>query len=440
MNNHNYRAQPRATSGHHFSDLFSCPQRAWLHYYGNQREQAPDPAYLKALFREGLEYERSVYEEFFPDAYSVPQKKNKIVRQELTIKAMERGEPYILQGYLFDQKRIGVLDILECLGEDSSSKTGHIYRVGEIKRSAKLYTAHVLQAAWYAEMLSDIQGCHPDKVRFFLKGGGIHTIDLQDYADEYESAKVELETLRASKVCPGAFLSKECPSCHWRSVCMPNLIESEHLSLVPWISREKAEVLSQHDVTTWIALRNISDSTLAQIGFSNFEIAQIRLALHCLEHGSPPLRYPLNKKVFSNNKVVVMEFTDILKQRKSGLKPKPEKIHFEGYHGSFESINLPENDKVLEVELSRILDGKTLLFYGSTDIHAFQTVCKHTGGKLRNFIDIFDLVEDYVHSPVPGIELGVLANHICSGFSDNLIGIDRVKAVRTIVDWIKTSL
>lgn len=440
MKNQNYRSQPRPTSGHHFSDLFSCPQRAWLHYYGNQREQASDPAYLKALYREGLEYERSVYEEYFPDAYKVPKKINKKVWQDLTIDAMKRGEPYILQGYIFDQKRIGVLDILECLAEDSSSKTGHIYRVGEIKRSSKLYTAHILQAAWYSEMLSDIQGYQPDEVRFYLKGGGIQTVNLQDYADEYESAKAELETLRASRVCPGAFLSKECPSCHWRSVCMPELVASDHLSLVPWISREKAEVLAQHNVRTWVALKEINDSVLAQIGFSEYEITQIRLALQCLEQGSPPLRHPLNKSIFSNNKVVVMEFTDILRQRKAGLKPKPEKIHFEGYYGSFESMNIPENDDILEKELSKILDGKTLLFYGSTDIHAFQTVCKHTGGKLRNFIDIFDLVEDYVHSPVPGIELSVLANHITSGFSDNLIGIDRVKAVRTIVDWIKTSL
>jgi len=439
-NNKPYLSKPNPTVGHHFSDLFSCPQRAWLHYYGNRRDQADDPAYLKALYHEGLVYERYIYENYFPNAYKVPQTKNKKKRQELTIDAMTRGESYILQGYLFDDKRIGVLDILECAGKNSSSRTGHIYRVGEIKRSAKLYTAHVLQAAWYAEMLGDIQGEIPNEVDFFLKGGGVQKIHLQDYEQEYDAAKKDLKKIRESRVCPGPFLIKDCTSCHWRSLCMPELVEVEHLSLVPWITREKAQALSHMGITTWKQLTKTDDSILFQVGLSDFEIEQIRHSLGCLEQETPPLRYPLKKNLFQNSKIVVMEFTNIAQQRKAGLKPKPEALYFEDVSGLVETVEIHYEDGNYKADISNILDGKKLMFYGSTDVNAFKQVCKHNGQKTKQTIDVFELVDRYVHSPVPGIELNVLTGHIRETNPENLIGKNRVKAIRTVVDWIEGSL
>ena len=148
---------PRPTAGHHFSDYLTCPLKAWLHYYGNPKDQVEDPAYLRALYYEGIEYERQIYAVHFSDAFKVPATKDREKRQAATINAMKGGVPVILQGYLFDHDTVGILDFLELVSTSPDSSTGHLYRVGEIKSSARLYTSPIMQACWYTDLLSKVQ-------------------------------------------------------------------------------------------------------------------------------------------------------------------------------------------------------------------------------------------------------------------------------------------
>lgn len=435
-----YFSKPKPTVGHHFSDLFSCPLRAWLHYYGNPKDQVEDPAYLKALYREGLEYEQEVYREYFPEAYKIPNIRDKRKRLKYTLEAMERGEKIILQGYLFDDEREGVLDILELIGQDGKSKTGHIYQVGEIKRSAKLYTAHVLQAAWYTEMLSSQQTYNPERVKFYLKGGGLKTILLQDYIIEYEMAKRELMKLRMSKSSPEPFFIKECTSCHWRGLCMPELTQREHLSLIPWITKDKAKELEKMGIRTWKNFQSANDEIYQKLGLTEFEISQIKHAIQCLDNGNPPLIYPLKKDIFKNGKVVVLEIPDIAEQRREGNKLQPNAIYFEKGFENIETLKINEQHNEIEKEIAKIQDGSKLIFYGSTDVNVFRQICKSNGQKMGETIDVFDIVDEYVHSPVPGIELNALAGFISNRKYSNKIGIERVRAIRSVMNWIEKSL
>jgi hypothetical protein len=158
----------------------TCPQRAWLHYYGNPKDQVKDPAYLRALQQDGIEHERAIYEQHFPNALRIPEKAQPEERHRQTLEATSSGVPVILQGYINTGEGVGVLDVLELVGSDQVH--GNLYRVGEIKRSPALLTSHVMQASWYTELLERVTGQHVDEACFFLQNGERTIIDLKTLA------------------------------------------------------------------------------------------------------------------------------------------------------------------------------------------------------------------------------------------------------------------
>lgn len=429
---------PRPTSGHHFSDLLTCPQRAWLHYYGNPNDQVQDPAYLRALQQEGIEQEKAIYEQFFPDALRIPERRDPEERCRLTLDAMRSGVPVILQGYLTTDDGVGVLDILEQV--DSDDGTGYVYRVGEIKRSATLMTAHVMQASWYAELLERLTGQHTEEACFFLQDGERNIIELETLKDDYEKTKADLNSLRASTVAPGPHLSKICSSCHWRGLCMPELITNQHISLVPGISRPQADALRAMGIISWTQLKDASNDVLEAIGMGAYEIEQIRAAVLNLENGAPPFHQPLRSDIFQDLQIVVLEFADLAEQRRAGKQLVPSVIHYETDAGLTERIEVSLVNGVPTADLTPLMNDRRLAFYGLTDLGAFTRLARQAGYPKVDTFDIFNVVDSYVHSPVPGLELESLYSYVMDRKEQQLSGTDRVSAIRAVVNWMARSL
>jgi CRISPR/Cas system-associated exonuclease Cas4 (RecB family) len=435
-----YSTLPRPTSGHHFSDLLACPQRAWLHYYGNPKDQVKDPAYLRALQQEGVEHEQAIYQRHFPDAIRIPEKQKPEARYQMTVDAMKAGVPTILQGYILTTDGVGVCDILEKVGADPSTQTGYVYRVGEIKRSATLMTAHVLQAAWYTELLARTQGQTIQEACFFPRSGERTLVDLRTVQADYQAAKAQLQELRASKVSPGPHLNNLCPSCHWRGVCMPELIAADHLSLIPGVSRRQAKMLQELGVTTWRALEAVSGEQLEELGFGAYEIEQLRAALRCLLQGSPPLRQPLRPDIFLDLRVVVLEFPELAEQRRAGERPTPSAIYYEADSGQTGRIGVSSSGENLTADLTPLANGARLAFYGGTDLGAFMPLARQGGWRLNSPLDVFSVVEKLVHAPAPGLELEALYSFVSNVPVQRLSGPERVAAVREVINWIARSL
>ncbi len=431
---------PKPTAGHHFSDYLTCPLRAWLHYYGNPKDQVDDPAYLKALFHEGLNYEREIYAEYYPDAFKVPAIKDKAKREEITIDAMRDGIPIILQGYLYGEDNVGVLDFLELICETQKSSTGFLYRVGEIKSSARLYTSQILQAYWYTELLLKVQNCKINEVNFITKGQGQQIIQLDNFDNEFFLIKQALFALRESHSPPEPYLVQNCKSCHWRGICMKELIESKHISLIPGISKTRAKILKTLGVHNWKDLSKVPNKLLKETGFLPYEIKQIQHSIKCLENNKPPLHYPLKNDVFNRSCVTVLEFPHLAAQREAGLLPTPTKIYYETDRNKIAVINIIKDGEKLTADLSPLTNGQKLVFYGSTDSGAFFRLGRENGYKFRNYFDLFDLVDKFVHVPTPGIELDVLLGYITNAHYDNLTSEERVRAIREVIHWISRSI
>ena len=65
----------------------------------------------------------------------------------------------------------------------------------------------------------------------------------------------------------------------------------------------------------------------------------------------------------------------------------------------------------------------------------------HKGGyRSLNSLDIFTVVETFIHSPLPGLELEALHSYVVNEPVQRISSPDRVKAVREVVDWIARSV
>ena len=431
---------PKPTTGSHFSDYLICPQRAWLQYYGNSKDQVKDPAYLLALQRKGLDYERFIYEKHFPNATKIPSIKDTKKRHKMTISAMKKGEPVILQAYLAEGDRVGVIDFLERIESNQKSNSDYTYRVGEIKSSVSLATAHVMQAAWYNDLVKRFQGLSVQEARFFIKSEKEKKIDLSVIKDDYNKVCNDLLNLRESTMPPGPFLIKACSSCRWRSVCMAELIANKHLSLVPHMSRQYSAQLNTHKIYSWDDLNCVNASILGVIGFNNFEIELIIKAVKCLNNDWPPPRYPLKKDLLDDLCVVVAEIPDLATQRKLGAGLIATALWFEGQNKKPVKISVKLRNNIMVADMTPIAKYKRIAFYGSTDLGIFRQVASHNQYKLQENVDIFEIVDNILHIPAPGTELDALFGYI-TATNNNLLDVKkRLEAIREVINWVAKSI
>ena len=430
---------PRRTVGHHFGELLTCPQQAWLHYYGNYSERVQPPSYMITLQREGLDYEKEIYKSLYPNARKINGSHH--TRAEETFQAMKDGEEAILQGYIATEEGEGIIDVLEKIGPDPHSITGFSYRVGEIKRSETLKTAHVLQTAWYTDLLAQVYHQNSNEMFFILGNHQKQTVRTDEVWEDYERVKKILFQTRDNPNPPGPFFTSLCSTCAWRGVCMKELIEQEHISLVPGISRIQAASLREAGAASWRDLDKVTDTVFISAGFHEFEIEHIRLAVRQLGQGILPLRKLLRNNLLSNVRVAVVDFPVL------GIQPrKDEPIHATSiiYESSSGVVTLPvqyQDDRPV-ADISSFLGNDVFVFYGNTSLVTCQRILHQNGGKFKKRpIDLLALVEQYLHGPLVSLDLEKIYDQVSGASMDHrLRGEERVRAVRSVIHWLEKSL
>jgi predicted RecB family nuclease len=287
-----------------------CSQRAWLDYHGDAKRKAKPPHYLSKLQQEGLDHERTVCETYYPNAVRIPETGSDAERASLTIQAMQSGSPAILQAYFMQNGARGIADILELVGPSNSSPTGHLYRVGELKLATALSTSHVMQVAWYHELLQAIQGQGVDDAFFILGDMQRKEVSMSGVHDTFERCKNQLFQLQQDDSGPGPHLCRWCKSCPWRDVCVPTLASQSDVSLLPGLTRRLAQNLKMAGIQTWQQVIEMENSRLEQLGFDWRELAHIRASSQRLAVGEAVLRYSIRSDDLKKLIAVSIEFTD----------------------------------------------------------------------------------------------------------------------------------
>lgn len=437
-------AKTPKTVGHHFSDLLICQQRAWLHYHGDHRQKLPPPVLLRTMQAEGQRIEETVYKNRYPDGVLIPGFRYAKQEDRLaqTAQAMHQGAHAILQGYVCTDLGEGTLDVMELVGSDPNSAAGYAYRVGEIKRSATLRTAHIMQVMWYTELLERAYGQSVHEGFFILGEDGTHTQteDLSAYQVDYEYLKTQLFSLRDNPIDPGPHLVPACTSCEWRGVCMQRMLNEKHLSLAPALSPAQVQILCKQGFLSWESLENVSDETLTETGMGDLEITILRQGVDRLSHNLAPMRQLFKKDLFDDASVAALEFVDVPSSRQRDEPLKVVAIHIEKGSGVISiPVNYDPSGKP-QADLSPIVGLKKLIFYGGIDMGPFADIQKNQSARPKlKVVNLVDFIEDYVHFPFTSLALESLTGYL-QGSRNRLSGPERVPAIRQVVNWLRSSL
>ena len=426
------RATPGPTAGHHFSSLQTCPHKAWSDYFLPGNLKAEPPGFLLAMQREGLAHEEAICQALFPGAVRIPERLDGEERQRQTIAAMRTGAPAILQAYLSAEGRVGIADVLELVGPAAESPTGFLYRVGEFKRAQKLMVAHVLQAAWYAELLGGIQGHSIPEVFFMLGDGSRLTVPLAETSTIFAAQSILLDKLRAPAARPGPHLCKACLSCPWRSVCIPDLITAEHVSLLPGISRVTAERLrDEHGITRWPQLGAATDEQLEAYGIAPRDWPHLRAAAARLAAGQAVTRLPLNRVILRGLSAMSIEFAST--GTPAGTAPPPEALWLENPAATPTRISIASDGTA---DLAPVAGRTPVVVYGATELAVTHRLLRTAGAQGTQIIDLLALVEDLVHAPLRGLELSQVSEYVQPTLRSPADGPGRLAAIRAVINWL----
>jgi hypothetical protein len=423
----------KPTSGQFFSSLQSCPQRAWADYHLPADLKAKPPAFLGALQQEGIDHERCIYQEFFPNAVEIPANLPPAVRAQRTIEAMRSGAPAILQAYFMGEGRVGVADVLEWRTASPASPVGHLYQVGEVKRSSTLAMAHVMQAAWYTELLADIQKQPWQEAFFILGDGSRHVVRLEETASIYAAQKAALETLRHVDARPGPHLCRACPSCTWRGVCMPELVSADHVSLVPAISRPSATRLrTQAGITSWQQLAAVTDERLNGLGIPAEKLPAIRMAIAQLQSHGAVTQSLLDRRKLQRMATLTAEYTKHPAVAARERAP-PAALWVATPGADATRIAVAED---WAADLSPIASQPFLAVYGATEMAVAQRILRTANARGQEVVDLLAVVETYVHAPFAGLELEHVAGFVSPSAEPLTQATARLAAMRSLIDWM----
>jgi len=427
------RATPGPTAGHHFSSLQTCPHKAWSDSFLPGNLKAEPPGFLLAMQREGLAHEEAICQALFPGAVRIPERLAGEERQRQTIAAMRTGAPAILQAYLSAEGRVGIADVLELVGLATESPTGFLYRVGEFKRAQKLMVAHVLQAAWYAELLGGIQGHSITEVFFVLGDGSRLTVPLAETSTIFAAQKILLDKLRTPAARPGPHLCKACLSCPWRSVCIPELIAAEHVSLLPGISRVTAERLrDDHGITRWPQLGAATNQQLQDYGIAPRDWPHLRAAASRLYAGQAVTRQPLNQATLRGLSAMSIEFGSS-PVGSPGTPPPPEAVWLENPDAAPTRIGIAADGTT---DLTPVTARNPVVVYGTTELAVTHRLLRAAGAPGPQVIDLLALIEDVVHAPLRGLELGQVTEYVRPSLRSPADGPGRLAAMRAVINWL----
>jgi hypothetical protein len=425
----------RPTVGHHFAALLQCPQKAWLDYHADPRLKSEPTAYLKVLQREGLDHERAVSARLYPRAVRIPERGDPDRRAAETVRAMQSGAEAVLQAYFQAEGACGVADVLERVGPDQRSRTGYVYRIGEFKRATALSTGHVMQVAWYDELLAAVQGFSLGE-GFFILGDGTRTsVRVEEVRAAFEACKRELVLLRAKDVGPGPHLSRWCSTCQWRAICLPQLVERRHVSLLPGVSRRHAEALAQAGVHTWDDLSKTPQDRLEALGFDGPDARRMGDACQRLRLGEVVLRYSIKSDELARFTALTLDFGDDERGTGRSVGLLPRAVWYEEL-GEPREVPVVDDPDRMATALNPLIQRGGLAFYGATDLIAFLKLVPRDVGRKARCVDVLDLIERLVHAPLPGLELEDIVRFATGRAIDVTTRPERVGGIRAVIDWM----
>ncbi|BDD01629.1 hypothetical protein [Persicobacter psychrovividus] len=329
------KSRPKPTNGHQLGTFLQCKRKAWLNYFGHEALKADTPPHQQHLMDEGLRFEDDIFEMYYPEAYEV-KGDNFAIRKALTLDAMRRGEPVILQAQLGDgTTTVGVADILILEDTDEQLPLGHAYSLGEVKHSAQVAVSHLTQLLWYASMLAVDQQKTYDHSFVIIKNKEQIKVQLTEVRGIYEECLEGLLPLRdlsweeLGEQHPIVY-KKSCNKCQWRYACIPELMQQEnHLSVIPLLNAHHIMALKAENVNGPTALLQAPAQLFANIGFSFLEYRRLIFQVQTYHRLGFGFKEKIQSLYFGSLTPFVLDYDDQEPERPIALRTAEKTIPLE---------------------------------------------------------------------------------------------------------------
>jgi len=260
--------------------LLKDPFWIWCEYHAPKDEAVDETAsYDELRMQQGIEYEEAWVKASFPDAVKIePGFGFEALKN--TFRAMLQGAPAIYQPQLWDLRRdvYGKADLL--LRDDSAkSDLGAFhYRVVEIKRSKSLQEYHVLQAAFYTQIIGLLQGHEPRTFTVVLKdSSSIASFDGKEA--ELDGLRSEWRAIRSGEKIPGTGRPPNATSSPWRLYGNKRATEQKDLVLLAGVTKRERNKLrdagiQRVDQLGELGEKSVQDIIGAHYGAIAYNVAQ----------------------------------------------------------------------------------------------------------------------------------------------------------------------
>lgn len=291
-------------------DLVACPHRVTMDIYGDPAKRDKPNPFVQLLWEKGSIFENEVIEDLEIPFLNLSSFKGG-EKEQLTLEAMQRGEPLIYRGRIQADELLGEPDLLR--------KEGTGYVAGDIKSGAgeegpedlsKPKIHYAVQLGLYTDIL-DRMGLLAGQYAFIWDVHGNEvTYDFtevhgkrnprtlwQDYGDCLREA----QAIVADSDFTLPAYSGVCKLCHWYSACLDRLSKDDDLTLIPELGRSKRDCMSDHVPTVRaLAVANPDDfkkgkkTIFPGIGPNILARFRDRAVLLTTEGAKPLLRAPVN--------------------------------------------------------------------------------------------------------------------------------------------------
>jgi len=254
-------------------NFVQCPHRVTLDLFGDYADCDPISPFVQLLWDRGHAFELEVVERLSVPFTNLSQVKG-AEKEVATREAMARGDNLIYSGRISVDDLVGEPDLLRRLGSG--------YVAGDIKSGAGLEGAsedsdgkpkkhYAVQLALYTDILERlglsagqtpfIWDVHGEEVTYYLdmpQGVRNTTTLWETYQDSLANVRLIISNSEYTRPA----LAGDCKLCHWRTVCVQQLVQDSDLTCIPELGRARRDVmvaivptlthLAQADITTLI--------------------------------------------------------------------------------------------------------------------------------------------------------------------------------------------
>ncbi len=288
--------------------LLKDPFWVWCKYHAPKEEAVDESTrYDELRMQQGIDFEAAWVKTNFGNAVKIePGFGFEALKK--TFQAMLQGAPAIYQPQLWDLSHdsYGKGDLL-VRDDSAASDLGRFhYRVIEIKRSKSLQAYHALQAAYYNQILTLLQGYEPLEMTIALTDS-LASVPYPDQKAELNRLRTFWRSLRDDPIAPETRRPPDSSHSPWRVYGNKRIFEQKDLVLLAGIQKREREKLRQAGIHRVDQLWNLTGHAVNAIIGDHYGATALQVA-QAYNIGGPVVKPGQNLEIPRAKRLLYFDF------------------------------------------------------------------------------------------------------------------------------------